>query len=105
MTTFTATSQAASVTGFASGSFTSDGTAGTINIGFTAREVNVVNETDTIIWRKMDGQAAANCVKTVAVGTTTVDTGSAILINTDRTITLSATLCGTAKAIAWQARG
>jgi hypothetical protein len=42
---------------------------------------------------------AANCIKTVTAGTTTVDTGSAIVINTDGTVTLSATLAASGKAL------
>jgi hypothetical protein len=49
--------------------------------------------------------AAANCIKTVgSAGVTTLDTNSAILINTDGTVTLSATLVGNAKAIKGFAR-
>jgi hypothetical protein len=67
-------------------------------------QVEVVNETDVILWDKIDPMAAANCIKTVAAGTTTLDTGSAIVINTDGTVTLSATLVGNAKAIKFIAR-
>jgi hypothetical protein len=53
--------------------------------------------------------AAANSVKTVTAGTTTIDTGSAILINTGAlttgTITISATAAGTSKAISYVAMG
>lgn len=105
MTTFAATSQARGVPNFASGSFTSDGAAATVTLGFVPRHVKVINSTDVIVWEKIEGMAAANSVKTVTAGTTTVDTGSAILINTDGTITLSSTLTGTSKAISWVAYG
>jgi len=47
----------------------------------------------------------ANSIKVVTAGTTTVDTGSAILINDDGTITISATAVGNSKAISWVAMG
>lgn len=105
MATVNATSQAMGLPNFASGSFTSDNTATVVNLGFKPRWVKVVNTTDVIVWEKIEGMAAANSVKTVTAGTTTIDTGSAILINTDGTITLSATAVGSAKAISWVAIG
>lgn len=103
MATVTATSRSAGISNFASGSFTSDNTATTVILGFVPRWVKVVNSTDVIVWEKIEGMAAANSVKTVTAGTTTVDTGSAILINTDGTITISQTAVGNSKAIAWVA--
>lgn len=105
MATVSATSQDMGVSNFASGSFTSDNTATTVKLGFTARWVKVVNTTDVIVWEKIEGMAAANSVKTVTAGTTTIDTGSAILINADGTITLSSTAVGNSKAISWVALG
>lgn len=104
MATGTVTSRADGIINSASGSLTGDATATTITLGFNPLQVFVVNSTDTITWNKIAGMAAANSVKTVAAGTTTIDTGSAILINGDGTITLSATLAASAKAIAWIAR-
>lgn len=100
-----ATSQAAGVLNFASGSFTSDNTAAVVSVGFKPRWIKVVNTTDVIVWEKIEGMAAANSVKTVTAGTTTVDTGSAILINTDGTFTISSTAAGNSKAISWVAIG
>jgi hypothetical protein len=101
-TTVTPTSQAFSVANFASGSFTSDGNATIVKLGFTARRVEAVNSTDTIVWTKLEGMAAANCVKVTST-TQSIETSSDILINTDKTITLSATLVGSSKAISWTA--
>ncbi len=103
MATVTATSRSASIINFASGSFTSDNTATVVTLGFIPRWVKVINSTDTIVWEKIEGMAAANSVKTVTAGTTTIDTGSAILINSDGTITLSQTAVGNSKAISWVA--
>lgn len=105
MATVAATSQDMGISNFASGSFTSDNSATVVNLGFKARWVKVVNSTDVIVWEKIEGMAAANSVKTVTAGTTTIDTGSAIVINSDGTITLSATAVGNSKAISWVAIG
>lgn len=105
MATVSAVSQDGGISNFASGSFTSDNTATIVKLGFKARYVKVVNSTDVIVWEKIEGMAAANSVKTVTAGTTTVDTGSAILINDDGTITLSSTAVGNSKAISWVAMG
>lgn len=105
MATVAASSQAMGLTNFASGSFTSDNTATVVTLGFKPRWVKVVNTTDVIVWEKIEGMAAVNSVKTVTAGTTTIDTGSAILINADGTITLSATAVGNSKAISWVAIG
>lgn len=111
-TTKTATSQAMGLSNFASGSFTSDGNDYSITLGFKPRYVKIVNSTDVIVWEKIEGMAAANSVKTVAgttgandTVTTTVETGSDILINADNTLSLSAALAGTSKAISWVAFG
>jgi hypothetical protein len=86
------------------GLFTSDGTATVINVGFVPTIVEVFNETDNIVWRKIVSMGATICVKTVAAGTQTMDATTAITIgsNADNTVTLSAALCGTAKAISWR---
>lgn len=98
-----ATNQTAGVCNFASGAFTSDNTACVVTVGFKPRYVKVINSTDVIVWEKIEGMAAANSVKTVTAGTTTIDTGSAVLINADGTFTVSATAAGNAKAISWVA--
>ena len=72
------------------GSFTGDGTAVTINLGFIPSFFLLINQTDVITYEKLRGMAAANCVKVVAAGTMTLDTGSAILFNSDGSITISA---------------
>lgn len=105
MATVTATSRSAGVVNFASGSFTSDNSITVVTLGFTPRWIKVVNTTDVIVWEKIEGMPAANSVKTVTAGTTTMDAGSAITINTDGTISLSAAAVGNAKAISWVAQG
>lgn len=103
MSTVTISKRADGVVNSASGSFTGDGSAQQIALGFIPTHCVVVNETDTIIWEKVDPQVAANCIKTVAAGTTTIDTTSAIVFNADQTMTLSAALCAAGKAIVFRA--
>lgn len=105
MATVLPTSQAMGVPNFASGSFTSDNTATIVKLGFKPRWIKVVNSTDVIVWEKLEGMAAANSIKTVTAGTTTIDTGSAIVDNGDGTFTISAAAVGNAKAISWVAQG
>jgi len=81
------------------GAFTADGAAQDLKLGFYPASIVVINETDVIIWTKLANQAAANCIKQVAAGTTTLDATSAILIAADGTVTLSAALCANGKAI------
>jgi len=105
MASITPASRSAGVVNHASGTFTGDATSTTLTLGFVPRYVRVFNETDVILWEKFEGQAAANVVKQVTAGTTTKDTGSAIVINTDGTVTLSATLAASAKVCYWSAWG
>lgn len=84
------------------GSITGDGTGVNVNLGFKPKYVMVFNETDVIKWEKMDGQADANCIKTVAAGTMTKDTTSAIVV-TSGGFSLSAALAASGKACYWYA--
>lgn len=104
MATDTATSIDGGITNFSSGSITSDNTAIAVNLGFTPRWVKVINSTDVIVWEKIEGMAAANSVKTVTAGTTTVDTGSAITLSASG-FTISSGAAGNSKAISWVALG
>lgn len=99
MATVTISKKADGIQGLCTGSLTGDAAANTITCGFVPSEVTVINETDATLWRKFDPMVAANSIKTVTAGTLTVDTGSAIVINTDGTVTLSATLCASGKAL------
>ena len=103
MATVTISKRADGVVNSVTGSFTGDGAAQTLTLGFVPTEVSVVNETDVILWYKADPMATANCIKQVAAGTTTLDTGSAIVINADGTVTLSSGLAANGKAIKFRA--
>jgi hypothetical protein len=104
MATFNATSQAAGVSNFASGSFTSDNTATTVNLGFRPRHVKVFNATDVIVWEKFEGMGATITIKTVTAGTTTADTTTAIVL-TATGFTMPTGTVGSAKALSWVAYG
>lgn len=102
MATATVTSRDAGINNFASGSFTGDGTATTVTLGFTPRWVKVFNATDAIMWEKVEGMGATITFKTVTAGTTTADSGTAISWASG-VLTLSATLAASAKALSWVA--
>jgi hypothetical protein len=87
------------------GVITSDGTAVTLTLGFIPTFFMLINKTDVIIWEKLRGFLATEAIKVVTAGTTTLDTGSAIVFNSDGTVTISAAAAGTAKALAWVAQG
>lgn len=100
----TATSNSMGITNIATGSFTGAGAQVEVDVGFKPRYIKIVDETNVITWEKVEGMAAANSVKTVTAGTTTVDTGSAILIDSDENgFTVSATLAANAATIVWMA--
>ena len=96
------------------GYFTSTGNATQINIGFRPMHIKIVNITDVILWEWMYGFPATDVVKVVTGGTTTVDTGSAIVpteqagltnVAGNWIVTLSATLCATSKLICFHVEG
>lgn len=100
MATGTITRNSQGIANRATGSATGDATALSVTLGFKPMYVEVFNETDVIKWEKFNDQADANCVKTVAAGTMTKDTGSAITL-TEKGFILSATVNAAAKALRW----
>lgn len=100
----TATSQNMSVSNFATGTFTGDGTAIEVLCGFKPRHVKVVNVTDVEVWDKFESMTDAQSIKTVTAGTTTIDTASAIVL-TERGFTLLAAEFGSADVVHWAAWG
>lgn len=82
-------------------SFTSDGSAQSITLGFKPSMVRVWNETDAIIWEWWKGMASTKVIKLISHADTqlTADANSQILDNGDGTITIGATAVGTSKAI------
>lgn len=108
MATDIATSHTYGVMNFASGSSTGAAAVIDVTLGFKPRYVRVFNETDVILWEKFEGQADANTVKQVTAGTTTKDTGSAIVVMGDTDddyagFQMSATLAASGKTLYWVA--
>lgn len=105
MATVTVSKRSDGVNSFAHGSFTSDGSAQSINLGFVPNYMIVVNETDGMVWQKFQPMVAANSVqiRDHASDQVVIDTASQILFNSDGTVTLGATLVGTSKAIKFRA--
>lgn len=99
--THTTTARSGGVVNSACGKFTSDNNAATITPGFVPNYVKVINETDAIIWEAINGMSSTKVAKTdTAVAITT---NSDIVINSDGTVTLSSSLCGSSKVIVWYA--
>ena len=65
------------------GYFTGSGNDVQISIGFAAQEIESFDATDNIRWQWRRGLPATNTIKTVAAGTVTIDTTSAIDVSTD----------------------
>jgi hypothetical protein len=65
--------------------------AKTISVGFMPRKVRYLNATDSIEFEWLFGMAATKTLKTVANGTRTLDTGTAITVS-EATATLDSDL-------------
>lgn len=102
MANVVATSQQMGVDNFASGSFTGDGTATIIKIGFTPRWFKIFNANAATVYEKFEGMVAANSIKTVTAGTTTND-ASAITFNTDGTVTIPSAIAISTNVFSWVA--
>ena len=76
MATDTATSQSNGVVNFATGSFTGDGNATEVTLGFVPRRVELVNVTDRISQLWQEGMAATTTLNTAADGVRTANTSS-----------------------------
>ena len=95
----------------ATGVFVGSGNAASLVLGFNPRYCEIVNETDNIIWEKMQGSAPNTSYKSTA-GTETIDTTSAITFPADvglnepgSTVLLSAALCAAGKRIVFAVWG
>jgi len=91
------------IANISAGGFTGAGAIVTLNLGFVPTKVEVYNFTGVIKWEKHIDMAASSSIKTVTAGTMTSDATSAIVINSDGTVTLSAALCVNAQVITWVA--
>ena len=104
MATATVSARADGIHNHAVGSFTGDGASTRINIGFNPIHFILINTTDVVRFEKIAGQPAADTLKTVAAGTMTEDTTSAVLFNGDGSVTVNAATGIAVKVFAWAAR-
>lgn len=97
-----ATSTSGGIVNTSTGSATSAGAAIAVSLGFKPRWVKVINETDGIVWEKLEGMSATKTLKLISHDTAqvVVDTSTAISLD-DSGFTLSSTAAGTSKALAW----
>ncbi len=94
-----------------SGYFTSNGNATEILLGFVPTEVEIVDVTDALTWKWQYGMPSTDAIK-ITLGTVAgaLDTTSQIVVGGsvvdgsggNGTVTLGATLCGTAKNIVYK---
>lgn len=105
MSTDSATTNSGGVVNFATGQL--DPTANeaiTVTLGFKPRHIRLVNEDLVEVWEKFEGMVDAAAIKTVTGGTTTYDTGSAIVIDANG-FTVSSTAAGNGDNVIWAAWG
>lgn len=67
----------------AEGAFTADGTEVNVVLGFRPRVIKAVNTTAATVYEKTLGMGAANTLRTVTAGNTTVTETSDIVIDED----------------------
>lgn len=104
------------VVNYSSGGITTDSSTAaalTISVGFVPRRVRVLQLTGTgagTEFELLDQMAATQALKTILAGTRTIDTTSAIVINTDtnngangRSFTLSAGVMVVSSTFVWEA--
>jgi hypothetical protein len=92
------------------GKFSSTGDDVRIMLGYQPRSIEIVNETDVIVWKKTSNLAAANTLKLNGTGPAfTLDTASLITFEDggagNFNVLISATLLGTSKAISFEIGG
>ena len=85
-----------------------DGNPKQIDLGYVARRIEVVNETDNIVWKKHHLMAAANAVK-VTSSAQAIDTGGHITIIDEKSgktgVILDATVVPSGKNVSVQIFG
>jgi hypothetical protein len=90
------------------GYFTGSGNNVQISAGEAVQEVEIFNVTDNVWWVWRRGLPATNTIKTVAAGTQTLDTTSAIVVTTvegKSVIVLAAAAVPSAKLILYKIVG
>lgn len=89
----------------AGGTITGEGEALTLNVGFNASRVRLVNLTDRISYEWFKGSPNGTTLKTVAAGTRTLDTGDAAISVDGKEVTLSAAALISGKSFAYEVVG
>lgn len=97
-----ATRQDMGVTEGSTGTFTGDGTALSVLLGYRPKMVVLVNLTDATKIEKIDGMTDAQSLQTVTAGTQTVQTSSQIVL-TERGFTATAAVNASGKSFAFYA--
>ena len=109
MATDTATAKSAGVVNFSTGSFTGDGTATTVTLGFVPRYVHLINVTDRIEQTWHAEMAATTTLNRDALGAGTANTGTLVsavgTVATDayKGFLIAAAAAVTAKLYVWSA--
>lgn len=109
MATDTATAKSAGIVNFSTGSFTGDGTATSVTLGFVPRYVHLINVTDRIeqIWH--DEMAATTTLNRDAAGVGTANTGTLVRgttsADTYQGFLIAAGAAVSAKLFVWSAWG
>jgi hypothetical protein len=88
---------------FQTGTHTGDGNAKTITVGFSPKYFHLENATDRICEDKTDTMNATDYIHTVAAGTRTLVTDSAVLFNATGTVSIAAGTNINAKVYHWYA--
>lgn len=96
----TQTRTAASIARGETGTTTGDGTDVVVTLGFRPKNIKLINLTGNVTWEKIDGMTAAQSMRKVATGATTVDTSSAIVID-DSGFTVAAAAAPNGAALVW----
>ncbi len=110
MATDTATSNSQGIVNMATGSFTGDGAATAVTLGFLPRYVELINVTDRISQTWVEGMAATTTLNTAADGVRTANTSSLIVPKSTEAdgykgFLIAAGAAVNAKAYVWTAKG
>lgn len=97
-----ATTQSGGRANIATGTFTGAGAAVDVELGFTPRYIELINVTDAIIQKHIEGMPSGSVLNTTAAGANSIDTGSLLLIDTNG-FTVGAGAAISAKEYVWMA--
>jgi hypothetical protein len=96
----------------ATGAFTGSGNGASIGVGFNPRHFILQDETGNIRYEKMQGTPGNTTYKSVAAGTTTIDTTSLVTFPADAglnepgsSVLLAASICTASSKFVWACYG